>query len=829
MAKGKDTGLKGLRLIYNQLERSAREKKPKTELIPAKYARLSADDLYDQFLKVRPDAKGLMASGYGSSGWQLQLNFYMDFGNYWLPGIFKIPVDINLAGSVSDYAMLLIHRNMPRNLPALPPNATAAAVSANNDNGNGQSGSAATAVAPAPVVAQPLWTTTKPVCFMAMFGKSYTFKVDGKVSVFWYKEPSDLWSGKNKKDPEEGEKYVAFIELPYAVSGGASLSAGYTYQTMKLVDRAPGWYDNGTAQDLKTDFLKVLGDKSKTVLKQDIIKWIAKFSGGIYPFLYNYLWLGDKDNEKLLREEYITFQQKVLEKRRKTTAADHSLSDRIKQTVKKVGGDFLKTISLFGPAVYLVELAEAKSTSTEELINTLSTLSGLIPTPDEIEKYFQKKFSEATTQQNEDKDKIKRGLREMKVQISEFKNRLLKIKEAEAAGDRTKIPTKAGSISLGVKTKFLCYLKMASHAVDADLGINCEYGAGLFTPLGLKGQLKHTAYRYQTFATSAKLKPLIYTQDTQITYRQAKFKAANGFQWAGAEDEYTKSFLGKNMKVNAMSYRSVNAYWLYPYALPTNGKVQAEKGSGVSFGVTILTRELVKCSAQLIANKGNPGRYKRMISMLAEYLYITEDILIAFLRSPNIALLTVKNAQGREALLLESNFAFPNDLQLNVKSQSKKIEKESIDTELIRVRSMLDFLDPNNTLQYINPTESSQPDVASFIKDLGSDSTKEASCAQHLNSLRIRVRMADDSESEVPFKLGPNLFVQTTGITLSKIEKAGEEGILDIYVVRFNPSENGASTDQKSYARIAETKDTSKPILTDNYEDAVPPVALFHQ
>ena len=215
--------------------------------------------------------------------------------------------------------------------------------------------------------------------------------------------------------------------------------------------------------------------------------------------------------------------------------------------------------------------------------------------------------------------------------------------------------------------------------------------------------------------------------------------------------------------------------------------------------------------------------------MLSEYLYITEDILIAFLRSPNIALLTIKNAQGRKALLLESNFAFPDGLQLNVKSENKKISKKSPDTEVFRVRSMLDFFDPNNTLQYINPSESSQPEIASFIKNLGGDSTREAICAQHLNSLRIRVRMADDSESEVHFKLGPNLFTQTTGITLSKIEKAGEEGILDIYVVRFNPSGGGATTNQKTYISNAETKDTRKPILNENYEDAVPPVVLFHQ
>lgn len=825
MANGKDTGLKGLRLIYNQLERSAREKKPKTELIPAKYARLSADDLYDQFLKVRPDAKGLMASGYGSSGWQLQLNFYMDFGNYWLPGVFKIPVDINLAGSVSDYAMLLIHRSMPRNLPA-PPNADDGAVL---NNGNDESGGAAAAVAPAPVAVQPLWTTTNPVCFMAMFGKSYTFKVDGKVSIFWYKEPSDLWSGKKELESgKENNKYVAFIELPYAISGGASLNAGYTYQTMKLVDRSPGWYDNGTAQGLRTDFLKVLGDKSKTVLKQDIIKWIARFSGGIYPFLYNYLWIEDKNTEVDLVKDFIDLQQKVLDKERQATP-DHTLSNRIKKTLVNKTKGLLKTITLFEPVTYLTELAGAKSTSTDELLKTLTDLSQLMPKVNEITAYYNAKFPTPTPQQIADREAIEKGVKEMRDQIGVFKNRLLKIKTAEQAGERNKIPTKEGSIALGVKTKFLCYLKMASHAVDAELGINCEYGAGLFTPLGLKGQLKHTAYRYQTFATNAKLKPLIYTQDTHITYRQAKFKAANGFQWAGAEDEYAKPFLGKNMKVNAMSYRSVNAYWLYPYALPANGKVQAEKGSGVSFGVTILTEELVKCSAQLIVNKGYPGSYKRMISMLAEYLYITEDILIAFLRSPNVALLSVKNAQGREALLLESNFAFSDGLLLNVKSQNKKIEKESINTEVIRVRSMLDFLDPNNPLQYINPTESSQPDIASFIKKLGAESTREASCAQHLNSLRIRVRMADDNESEVPFKLGPNLFVQTTGITLSKIEKAGEEGILDIYVVRFNPSAEGASTDQKSYVGIAETKDTSKPILTENYEDAVPPVALFHQ
>ena len=79
------------------------------------------------------------------------------------------------------------------------------------------------------------------------------------------------------------------------------------------------------------------------------------------------------------------------------------------------------------------------------------------------------------------------------------------------------------------------------------------------------------------------------------------------------------------------------------------------------------------------------------------------------------------------------------------------------------------------------------------------------SCQNHLQAIRVRGRMADYRESSVTFKLGipiggPDAL--GTGITLTKIANAGQEGIIEIVEQQYQ----------------AETDDRR-----------VPPVALFHQ
>ncbi|KAA3637229.1 MAG: hypothetical protein DWQ02_07045, partial [Bacteroidetes bacterium] len=104
----------------------------------------------------------------------------------------------------------------------------------------------------------------------------------------------------------------------------------------------------------------------------------------------------------------------------------------------------------------------------------------------------------------------------------------------------------------------------------------------------------------------------------------------------------------------------------------------------------------------------------------------------------------------------------------------------------------------------------------------------DTNCAPYLNALRIRMRMADDTESSVAFKIGPNVIGPSSGITLSKIEEAGQEGILDLYVVRFNNG-NGTTTGRENYAEGAQSFQAGANTDPGPNENDVPPVALLHQ
>lgn len=834
IGSNKSTGLKGLRLIYNQLEKSAREKKPKTELIPAKYKQLSAKELYEEFLKVNPDIKGMMATGYGSSGWQLSLTFYMDFGNFALPEVFKVPVEATATGSYKNFAMLIIHRSMPRNLPALPPDDTTPEPAPNPGTGTTPANDTAS-----PVVVRPIWNTDKPVCFMAMFGQSWGVKVSASASFYFYKEPSDLWSGKKELQPKiEKGKYLAFMELPLALSGGATLAVGMELQTLKAVDRNPGWYPGGEDETLQNDFAKVLGEKSKNVLKKDINRWIARFSSSLYSIIVWGVPPEDDKEKQLMIKEFFEFQEKSLSKARKKADADagppekEKLSTRIANTVKLMGKTVGKTTALLSPFVYFVELLNSKTTSTKELGKHLEKFIELIPTNQQVNSYFQTKYPTPNAQQISDKENIIKGLQEMKTQMESFKARLTNLKDLEKSGERNKIPKKKGSISLDNQTKFLSYIKMISSAADVGLGASAEYGAGLATG-GIKGKVKFTGYRYQTFSPNSIRKPLVYTQDTVINYMSLDLNVTNAIQWAGSSDEYSKSLIGEKRSFCGMTYESVCAYWIYPFELNASTPIYAEKGSGISFGASAFSNELANCAKELVNNNGTPNEYKGVVQSLAAYLRVPESVMCKFLNSRYLAQLNVKALKGVKGLLVESSFSFPNRTTLTAKSKSKNFKQDDPANPGTKITTTENVVVLNRMLNIIQTQkkDSDQQKVADFKDKLKVNVTEAAwntNCAEYLDALRIRLRMADDTESEVAFKIGPNIVGPSSGITLSKIENAGEEGILDLYVVRFNNGE-GSQTSRANYSEGAQSYPTSANPPENFNEDFVPPVALLHQ
>ena len=105
-----------LLVLHKQLVKGGRE--DHAQVIPAKYAKLSAVDVYDRFLGVRTETKGMLASGYGASGYELELSAGMDFGDLVLPGLLSLQLSLGTAVQGKSFALLLIHRSMPASLPS---------------------------------------------------------------------------------------------------------------------------------------------------------------------------------------------------------------------------------------------------------------------------------------------------------------------------------------------------------------------------------------------------------------------------------------------------------------------------------------------------------------------------------------------------------------------------------------------------------------------------------------------------------------------------------------------------------------------------------------
>ncbi len=341
---------------------------------------------------------------------------------------------------------------------------------------------------------------------------------------------------------------------------------------------------------------------------------------------------------------------------------------------------------------------------------------------------------------------------------------------------------------------------------SANVGKTAEVHAGAGAGAAVHGQIKHTAYRFQTFEPVAP-PPLIatsqaiaMTQDTVITYRQATVSAeawakasaqidlgaeaavtlspatgqtAAGLSWAR---EVEKS-VSRESTYNLMNYRSAVLFWHYPW---TNG-AKSVAGTGVCFGTSVLTGRMARAMLEYkqLGPGGEPSPQTRSLAhCLAARLRLHPDWLRRSLGE--MALAADLTQVPAEALLVEAAYVFP--------------EGE------VPVRATFDN-DVGERTGYWRVEKKLLDNLAGTAMGAGSR------C--QLQAIRLRFRVADLLESSrCKFQLGLQAGVGL-GLEIDEVHNAGRQAVVDFHTWR-SPN-------------FANLPPDLKDLVT------VPPVALFHQ
>lgn len=413
--------------------------------------------------------------------------------------------------------------------------------------------------------------------------------------------------------------------------------------------------------------------------------------------------------------------------------------------------------------------AMSSSTASADLQTELKKIIDLLP-PDDVIDDFARQLKGPSALDLA--PKIKQEANLIRDQAVDFYSRLADSIDMQLQGLPTGVvPQKQGTKPEASGTPWwdLAFLDIRSHAIEGNASVTV-------TPLiaslktAVTGKLKRTAYRYQTFALEQRRnRTLVYTQDTAIVYRQAAMTAeAKAKLVLTLKKVVVLPASMKNFVVNDLTYQSIGVYWLYPTNIGARpDTVKTQMGSGLSYGVSVNTDDLVALLADAKESQANPDpdnvsgltpAYARIVETLADYLQIPSGTLIAFL----VAIPAVKqtNWAKKKSLLIEASYLFkPLDLPTKV--------SENEDGPLCELRGLWENDPSSNCVAF--------------------------------DALRSRV--ADHRESKHYFRLETK-YVAEFGIALSEIKEAGTQSILDLHTQFFNGKD---------------------------YETAVPPVALFHQ
>lgn len=704
--------------------------------MPGRYRRLSAVDLFAVFLQNDMPAKGMMATGYGSSGWGAGV--YLSWGpdSFILPGVFSLSVEAGASASASKTVMLAIHRAMPRKIASLSD--------------------------PAHVI----WTSGHPVALVALSGTSYSAQLTAGASIG---AGVEVPTGSETADEIVGQ-ISSLSEIPLAIEVSATAGASYTYDRLYAIDPAPRWYPHSQDPALIADFNRILyaGD-SQT--REDLIRWIDRFDRQVFPL--------DQTSLQLLNQNPARLQQAFVNRIKGQFERDREKTSHFRSSVIGFARNTFPTAGkLSDKLAGLYATLSSPNYTTGQLIVTIDNLKAMLPTAQQIQGAYVIPAGQQTggipfyLGQPEDLPLMQSAVDGMRAQLDTFRGRL-------AAQQSTAVVSGKGY------NRFNCFLKIASHAAGAEASVNAAVPAA-YANAGIQGKYKRAAYRYQTVAPGHG-GSLIYTQDTSITYRLATAGAQAGVAVSGFS-------VGKDF-IAGMSYQSACAYWIYEEALTRMARPRL--GSGLSYGASAKLSELIECIraieglnlSNLESWTGLPAtfRYRRLIYTLSRYLRVSFKYLVAFLYKIDADRL--KQNTPLPAVLLESSFVVPLDAGfLTVVEKRKKSSTQGADEPIYRLDGIRN-----------------QPFASATEAQLNNRANAFANCRTYLDTIRLRGRMADYQDSSFTFKLGlpiaavPGL---TAGITLSNIENAGREGVVELFTRHYRLGQD---------------------------DDFVPPVALFYQ
>lgn len=266
----------------------------------------------------------------------------------------------------------------------------------------------------------------------------------------------------------------------------------------------------------------------------------------------------------------------------------------------------------------------------------------------------------------------------------------------------------------------------------ANITIQASGGAGALA--NAKVDIQRIAYRYQSCLDSGTF-PLMFTQDTWITYRRARASAAAFAQASLTPVDYERQ-TGSELAYQSMSYLSTALYWRH-----TAHYVVPEQGSGLRIGMSVAVRRLIRYA------RATGQRLTQISDPICRGLCITDEQFNQLMTGAELGSLDESQSGLPHYLFLEAAFAFPDDLHIDLK-ENRTEPKSTGRNRMLENRQLL---------------------------------------TSRLQSLRLRIRISDVETNEEPlFMLGFPIINSRINVDLSRVRGAGQEGMFDYYVHWFN-------------------------------------------
>jgi len=285
--------------------------------------------------------------------------------------------------------------------------------------------------------------------------------------------------------------------------------------------------------------------------------------------------------------------------------------------------------------------------------------------------------------------------------------------------------------------------KVVPDALAENLSTEISFEAAAET--NIRGNIRFMSSRYQTFAGPPVDKTVIFTQDTKITYTQVVWNARAGAS-ANIFNQIEREVGREREKVfkNDMNYYSVTAYWR-PLAKLT---ATLMPGSGLAKGISISSAKLRD---------------------LADHLGIDQQAFLKKLKKYHLAL----------SLSISEFTAFLTQ----IKQEGFLSDSFIAEFPYILLESSFKFVDLGNRVVTRGGKAGRIESLTKkFFKTENNINLRIAGVTQ-FDSIRCRVRQGNDTDlSESVFKLGIHPPGPKFNIELSKIKRAGNLFIEDVFV-----------------------------------------------